>query len=61
MADGSNLLVMTKSAINVLKELEKVKKILELKYNIIIGEEIKSLSTHIKELMDTVNQIIIQK
>ena len=61
MADGSNLLVMTKSAINVLKELEKVKKILELKYNIIIGEEIKSLSTHIKELMNTVNQIIIQK
>ena len=61
MADGSNLLVMTKSAINVLKELEKVKKILELKYSIIIGEKIKSLSTHIKELMDTVNQIIIQK
>ena len=55
MADGPNLFDMTKSAINALKKPEIVKKIMELKDKVVVGEEIKSLRTHIKELTDTVN------
>ena len=58
MADGPNLFGMTKSAINALKKPEIVKKIIELKDKLVVGEEIKSLCTHIKELTDTVNQLL---
>ena len=58
MADGPNLFDMTKSAINALKKPEIVKKIMELKDKVVVGEEIKSLRTHIKELTDTVNQLL---
>ena len=50
MADRPNLLDMTESALNVLKKPEIVKKIIELKDKVVVGEEIKSLCTHIKEL-----------
>ena len=58
MADGPNLFDMTESAINALKKPEIVKKIIELKDKLVVGEEIKSLCTHIKELTDTVNQLL---
>ena len=54
IADGPNLLDMAGSAINALKKPEIVKKIMELKDKVVVGEEIKSLCTHIKELTDTV-------
>ena len=41
-----------------LKKPEIVKRIIELKNKVVVGEEIKSLCTHIKELTDTVNQIL---
>ena len=50
MADGINLFEMTKSAINASKKPEIVKRIIELKDKVVVGEEIKSLCTHIKEL-----------
>ena len=50
MADGPNLLNMTKSAINALKKPEIVKKIMELKDEVVVGQEIKSLCTHIEVL-----------
>ena len=50
---------MTESAINAFKKkTEIVKKIIELKDKVVVGEEIKSLCTHIKELTDTVNQLL---
>ena len=49
---------MTRSAIYALKKPEIVKKIMELKDKVIVGEEIKSLFTHIKELTDTVNRLL---
>ena len=58
MADGPNLFEMTESAINVLKTLEIVKRNIELKEKVVVGEEIKSLCTHIKELTETVNQLL---
>ena len=58
MADGINLFEMTESAINALKKPEIVKRIIELKDKVVVGEEIKSLCTHIKELTDTVNQLL---
>ena len=58
MADGPNLFHMTESAINPLKKQEIVKKIMELKDKVVVGEEIKSLCTHIKESTDTVNQFL---
>ena len=58
MADGINLFGMTESAINALKKPEIVKRIIELKNKVVVGEEIKSLCTHIKELRDTVNQLL---
>ena len=58
MADGPNLFDMTKSAIYALKKTEIVKTIIELKDQVVVGEEIKSLCTHIKELTDTVNQLL---
>ena len=58
MADGPNLFDMTKSAINALKKPKIVKRIIKLKYKAVVGEEIKSLYTHIKELTDTVNQLL---
>ena len=58
MADGPNLFDMTESAINALKKPEIVKNIMELKDKVKAGEEIKSLCTHIKELTDTVNQLL---
>ena len=61
MADGPNLFDMTESAINALKKPEIVKKIIELKDKVVVGEEIKSLCTHIKELTDTVNQLLSKK
>ena len=57
-ADGINLFGMTESAINALKKPEIVKRIIELKNKVVVGEEIKSLCTHIKELRDTVNQLL---
>ena len=58
MADGPNFFEMTKSAINALKKREIVKRIIELKNMVVVGEEINSLCTHIKELIDTVNQLL---
>ena len=58
MADGPNLFDMTESAINALKKPEIVKRIIELKDKVVVGEEIKSLCTQIKELTDTVNQLL---
>ena len=58
MADGPKLFDMTESAINALKKPEKGKKIIELKNKVVVGEEIKRLCTHIKELTDTVNQVL---
>ena len=58
MADGPNLFDMTESAINALKKPEIVKRIIELKDKVVVGEEINSLCTHIKELTDTVNQLL---
>ena len=58
MADGLNLFEMTESAINALKKPEIVKRIIELKDKVVVGEEIKSLCTYIKELTDTVNQLL---
>ena len=50
---------MTESAINAFKKkTEIVKKIIVLKDKVVVGEEIKSLCTHIKELTDTVNQLL---
>ena len=46
MADGPDLFDMTESAINALKKTEIVKKIVELKNKVVVGEEIKSLCTH---------------
>ena len=51
MADGPNLFDMTKRAINALKKPEIVKRIIELKDKVVVGEEIRSLCTHIKELI----------
>ena len=48
MADGPNLFDMTEDAINTFKKPQIVKKIIEE----------KSLCTHIKELTDTVNQLL---
>ena len=48
---------MTESAINVLKKPEIVKKIIELKDKVVVGEEIKSLFSY-KKLTDTVNQLL---
>ena len=58
MADGPKLFDMTESAINALKKPEKGKRIIELKNKVVVGEEIKRLCTHIKELTDTVNQVL---
>ena len=58
MADEINLFEMTESAINALKKPEIVKRIIELKDKVVVGEEIKSLCTHIKEWTDTVNQLL---
>ena len=58
VVDGSNLMDMIESAINALKKPEIVKKIQELKDKVVVGEEIKSLCAHIKELTDTVNQLL---
>ena len=55
MANGLSLFHITETAINALKKPEIVKKIMELKDKVVVGEEIKSLRTHIKELTDTVN------
>ena len=35
-----------------------MKKFIEVKDKVVVGEEIKSLCTHIKELTDTVNQLL---
>ena len=40
MADGINLFGMTESAINALKKPEIVKRIIELKNKVVVGEEI---------------------
>ena len=58
MADGPNLFDRTESDINTLKKPEIVKKIMELKDNVVAGEEIMSLCTHVKELTDAVNQLL---
>ena len=42
----------------LLKKKQIVKKIIELKDKVVVGEEVKSLCTHIKELTDTVNQLL---
>ena len=41
MADGINLFEMTESAINALKKPEIVKRIIELKDKVVVGEKIK--------------------
>ena len=58
MPDGPNLFDVTKSTINALKKPKIVKRIIELKCKVVVDEEIKSLRTHIKELTDTVNQLL---
>ena len=58
MADEPNLFDVTKSAITALNKPETVKKIMELKDKVVAGEEIKGLCTHIKELTDTVNELL---
>ena len=58
MADGPNLFDMTESAINALKKPEIVKRIIELKDKVVVGEEIRSLCTHIKELTDSKSTFI---
>ena len=58
MADGSNLLDLTKSGINALKKPDIVKKVLKLKDKIVVAEEIKSHCTNIKELTYTVSQLL---
>ena len=58
MAVGPNLLDVTESAVNTLKKTEIVKKTMELKDKVVVGEEKKSLCTHIKELTDTINQLL---
>ena len=58
MADEPNLFDMTESAINALKKPEIVKKIIELKDKVLVGEETKSLCTHAEELTNTVNQLL---
>ena len=58
MADGPNLFYIAKSSINTLKKPQIVKKIIELKDKVVVGEEIKSLCTHREELTDTVNQLL---
>ena len=46
MADGPNLFDMTESAIDALKKPEIVKKIMELKDKVVVGEEIESLYSY---------------
>ena len=58
MADGPNLFDMTESAINAFRKTEIAKKVIELKDKVVLGEEIKTLCTHTKELTDTVNQLL---
>ena len=58
MTDGPNLFNISESAINALKKPEIVKKIIKLKDKVVVGEEIKSICTDIKELMNTVNQLL---
>ena len=58
MADGPNLFNISESAINALKKPEIVKKIIKLKDKVVVGEEIKSICTDIKELMNTVNHLL---
>ena len=58
MADVPNLFNISESAINALKKPEIVKKIIKLKDKVVVGEEIKSICTDIKELMNTVNQLL---
>ena len=58
MADGPSLFDLTESAINALKKPEIVKKVTELKDKFVVGEEMESLCTHIKELSDTLNQLL---
>ena len=58
MSDKINLFEMTESAINVLKKPEIVKRIIELKDKVVVGEEIRSLCTHIKELTDSKSTFI---
>ena len=60
MVDGPNLFNMTESAINAFKKTEIIKKITELKDKVEVGEEIKS-RCNIKELADTVNQLLSKK
>ena len=43
MVDGSNLFDMPESVINALKKPKIVKKIMELKDTVVVGEEIRSL------------------
>ena len=60
MTDGPNLLDMIESAIYALKKPEIVKKIMELTDEVVVGEEIRSICTHIKELTDTINQLLFK-
>ena len=46
MADGPDLFDMTESAINALKKPEMVKRIIELKDKVVVGEEIESLFSY---------------
>ena len=46
MADGPDLFDMTESAINALKKPEMVKRIIELKDKVVVGEEIESLYSY---------------
>ena len=58
MTDGPNLFDMIESTIDTLKKSEIVKRITELKDKVVVGEKIKSLCIYIKELTDTVNQLL---
>ena len=46
MADGPDLFDKTESAINALKKPEMVKRIIELKDKVVVGEEIESLYSY---------------
>lgn len=56
MADESNLFDMFEIAMNMLRKSVLVGKILEPTNKDVVSEEIKSLCTHINELIVTVNQ-----
>ena len=52
MVDGPNLFNMPESVINALKKPKIVKKIMELKDTVVVGEEKRSLDNFYSKLKD---------